>query len=187
MSDFLDRADDARKNAKENDDMTDSQQFSPGQRLTLAHDDGTVLVGTIDQEWGPLSAMIFHPTAAPKLELKLFLANGFRVTHTDGVPVPDAPQLPTEPGVYADADGDPWTLDDEGQWDAPRAAVMSPGDYLPFTRLDTEAAWRSKIAAEVGESLIDALGARGIDTKPGQSAVRNALDNVLRGFEVTDR
>lgn len=150
MSDFLDKADDHRKYIKEND-MNDTP-YKPGQRLTLEHDDGTRLPGTVER--APMGSP-YLKTSLLNLLVVDFEPRGFRVTEVDGVPVPDAPELPTEPGAYLDGQGDLWTLTPSGLWydrngeTRPIACNRRLVAIAPFTRLDTEAAWRSKIAAEV--------------------------------------
>lgn len=48
-----------------------------------------------------------------------------------------APQPPTEPGRYLDADLEPWTLTPEGDWlFYGRLTDLNPIDYLPFTKED---------------------------------------------------
>lgn len=52
------------------------------------------------------------------------------------------PPLPTEPGIYADSDGDPWQLRGrEWCYLGPNSAggTPVPTDFLPFTRLVPEA------------------------------------------------
>ncbi|GAA2230052.1 hypothetical protein N1031_06790 [Herbiconiux moechotypicola] len=59
-----------------------------------------------------------------------------RVTSPDSL----APGLPTEEGVYLDADGDLWRLRGE-KWiyvSDPDGLVDDPKNYLPFTRLVPE-------------------------------------------------
>lgn len=47
---------------------------------------------------------------------------------------------PTEPGVYVDRDGDPWTLKDDGKWylGEYEEHSLNPLDYGPLTRLYTK-------------------------------------------------
>ena len=69
--------------------------------------------------------------------------------------VPDAPELPTEPGYYLDEDGNAWRrLDALGNWHSPwgdQVTSQEAAQYAPFTRLRPE----SEVAAEVINWIAD--------------------------------
>jgi hypothetical protein len=48
------------------------------------------------------------------------------------------PKLPTEPGYYADCDGEVWRIMASGQWRFGPSAGLTPEKYAPFTRLVTQ-------------------------------------------------
>lgn len=50
-------------------------------------------------------------------------------------------ELPTDPGLYSDKDGDAWRLDRHGDWELLENdwGVRKAEDYAPFTRLESRA------------------------------------------------
>lgn len=132
-------------------------EYKPGQRLTLAHDDGTVLVGTVLSQYDVTTnedEMWFDAQNLQRFRLDGILSR-FRVTHIDGQPVPETPTLPTEPGAYqAERGRQVFLLNREGDWfDADGTPSFGhgnpPEDYGTLTRLMTLDEARPIIAREI--------------------------------------
>lgn len=122
-------------------------EYNPGQRLTLAHDDGSMIVGTYgrdvvrEEKW-----LIWAGGVDP---FGALVERGFRVTHLDGEPLPEAPALPSQDGAYGpfDLDGDVWYY--ATYEEVPRGFVEAnwePEYWHPVGTLDEH---RPIIAAEV--------------------------------------
>lgn len=70
--------------------------------------------------------------------------------------IPDTPPLPTEPGAYADKDGDPWLLDGNGYWGDVHGRWRRAADAVqhgPFTRLRPESDVRAEVEVEIARWL----------------------------------
>lgn len=62
-------------------------------------------------------------------------------------------QLPTEPGVYADKDGDIWRLDGDGLWRITDFKATHTETHAPFTLLRPVAEVAAEVLADVKAEL----------------------------------
>jgi hypothetical protein len=96
-------------------------------------------------------------------------------------------ELPVEPGIYLDADGDPWKLDTDGDW-------YFGGDYhseaeangsAPFTRLAPEADTAKKIATALRNRSNGFAGGCETVAPIGNGVIVKAADWIEAEFGVT--
>lgn len=82
-------------------------------------------------QWEIEFPVLIH-TATSRLYADVWIAFGF-------APYRKQPELPNEPGVYLDRDGDLWELADSGEWPWQHGGASYPdqdaAEYAPFTRL----------------------------------------------------
>lgn len=135
------------------------EQFTPGQRVTLAHDDGTVLVGTVARNGHTIDIAALDTFA----RLDSWEGKGFRVTHIDGEPVPAAPTLPTEEGVYLDREDQVWEAGEDGVLVYGVDPSEKPEDWAPFRRLVPQGENRAAIAREVIDWIDNDFGDQGAE------------------------
>lgn len=68
----------------------------------------------------------------------------------------EVPDLPSEPGAYADMDGDVWLLAADGEWFDGAGDMAHKDDvapFTPFTPLRLESEVRAEVEAEIAEWL----------------------------------
>lgn len=124
------------------------EQFKVGDRVRAVHQDGTELVGLVDQNLG---------FAELPLTFAALRAMNFSLLLVESAPTP----LPTASGFYVDEQGDHWRLNGGGGWDCLDSPTDSnnPQHFAPFTRLEPVPDVARTVLERVRELLTDRLNA----------------------------